>query len=282
MKRYLSILFAVVLSLSLVTAVLAGATPDATFTIGDISVLPGGTITVPVMAQDVDSSYEVCQAGIDLQYDASVVTVTNVTKGDIPSGLWIWDWEVFANNVATYQMDFFNVYEGNIIIAYVTFQAVGNPGDSCELQFGDWGNRFLGTFLSNYSGVDVSPLTFDDGTFTILSPLKEVEIDIKPGSDPNSINLKSKGVVPVAVLTTDDFDASDVDPTTVEFAGAEPVRWTMEDVDGDGDLDMLFHFKTQDLEELDEDSTDATLTGQTTGGIPIAGADTVNIVPKGK
>lgn len=106
----------------------------------------------------------------------------------------------------------------------------------------------------------------------------EVDIDIKPGSDPNSINLKSKGVVPVAVLTTDDFDASAADPATVVFAGASPVRWTAEDVDSDGDLDMLFHFKMQDL-NLTGASTEATLTGKTTDGTPIKGTDTVNIVP---
>jgi hypothetical protein len=109
----------------------------------------------------------------------------------------------------------------------------------------------------------------------------EVSIDIKPGSDPNSINLKSKGVVPVAVLTTDDFDASTVDPETVLFADVEPVRWKMEDVDDDGDMDMLFHFKTQEL-NLDENSTEATLTGDTTDGKQILGTDTVNIVPKAK
>lgn len=109
----------------------------------------------------------------------------------------------------------------------------------------------------------------------------QVEIDIKPGSDPNSINLKSKGVVPVAVLTADDFDASTVDPSTVEFAGASPVRWTMEDVDGDGDLDLIIHFKTQEL-GLTEDSTESTLTGETYDGELLWGTDTVNIVPKGK
>ena len=108
-----------------------------------------------------------------------------------------------------------------------------------------------------------------------------VEIDIKPGSDPNSINLKSKGVVPVAALTTEEFDASTVGPNTVAFAGAEPVRCTMEDVDGDGDTDLLLHFRTQDL-DLDENSTEATLTGETTDGMPIEGTDSVNIVPKGK
>ncbi len=110
-----------------------------------------------------------------------------------------------------------------------------------------------------------------------------VTIDIKPGSNTNSINLESKGVTPVAVLTTDDFDAGTIDPGTVLFATASPVRSTMEDVDGDGDDDMLFHFKTQDLIlNLNEDSIKATLEGATIGGTPIAGTDSVDIVPKGK
>jgi hypothetical protein len=112
-------------------------------------------------------------------------------------------------------------------------------------------------------------------------PVVQVTIDIKPGSDPNSINLKSKGVVPVAVLTTDDFDASTVDPDTAVFAGASPLRWAMEDVDGDGDIDLLFHFKTQEL-NLDENSTEATLTSDTTDGKHIEGTDAVNIVPGSK
>jgi hypothetical protein len=124
---------------------------------------------------------------------------------------------------------------------------------------------------------------FNDGHYFDyfgLEPLSAfVDIDIKPGSCPNSINLKSKGVVPVAVLTTENFDASTIEPDTVEFADAHPVRYTMEDVDGDGDLDMLFHFKTQDL-DLVKDSTEAALTGETTDGTLIEGWDTVKIVPK--
>ncbi len=105
-----------------------------------------------------------------------------------------------------------------------------------------------------------------------------VAIDIKPGSYPNSINLKSKGVVPVAVLTSPDFDATTVDRATVEFAGAAPLRWAWEDVDDDGDVDLLFHFKTQEL-NLDENSTEATLTGETLTGNEIEGTDEVRIVP---
>jgi hypothetical protein len=120
------------------------------------------------------------------------------------------------------------------------------------------------------------------GYATAVPPVLEVDLDIKPGSDPNSINLGSKGVVPVAVLTTDDFDAGTVDPVTVLFAGASPVRRTMEDVDGDGDLDLLFHLKTQELVDLNESSTEAILTGTTFGGHDVEGTDTVDIVPKDK
>jgi hypothetical protein len=47
------------------------------------------------------------------------------------------------------------------------------------------------------------------------------EIDIKPGSFPNSINPRSKGVIPVAILTTDTFDATTVDPLSVTFGPDE-------------------------------------------------------------
>jgi len=113
-------------------------------------------------------------------------------------------------------------------------------------------------------------------------PCGKATIDIKPGSYPNSINLKSKGVVPVAVLSTAEYDATLIDPETVLFAGAGPVRWTVEDVwPYDGKPDMLFHFNTQDL-NLDANSTEATLTGSTYDGQDFQGTDAVRIVPGSK
>lgn len=68
-----------------------------------------------------------------------------------------------------------------------------------------------------------------------------VTIDIKPGSYPNSINLGSNGNVPVAIFSTEDFDATTVDPLTITLAGAEVrIRGRgdssryYQDVDGDG------------------------------------------------
>ena len=80
--------------------------------------------------------------------------------------------------------------------------------------------------------------------------ISKVAIDIKPGSDPNSINLKSKGVIPVAILSTDTFDATTIDPLSVSFGPHGAMeghgRGHIEDVNGDGLPDLVLHFRTQE------------------------------------
>lgn len=109
----------------------------------------------------------------------------------------------------------------------------------------------------------------------------QIQIDIKPGGFPNSVNPKSKGVIPVAILTTSAFDASTVDLATVRFgaSGTEAVaaHSALEDVDGDGDLDLILHFNTQET-GIVCGNTSASLTGKTFGGQPIKGSDSINTV----
>jgi hypothetical protein len=118
----------------------------------------------------------------------------------------------------------------------------------------------------------------------------EVEIDIKPGSDPNSINCNNPNeVITVAILTTDDFDATTVDHTTVTFEGAseththpktgEPLRHE-EDVDGDGDIDLVFHFLQGDT-DLTCESEEGVLMGETFDGDPVQGTDAVRMIDAG-
>ena len=76
---------------------------------------------------------------------------------------------------------------------------------------------------------------------------------------------------------TFNFDASNVDPGSVEFAGAKSIRWNFEDVNSDGHLDLLLHFKTEKV-TLTVDSENANLMGKTYDNIYIQGKDTVNIV----
>ncbi|NIM15434.1 MAG: hypothetical protein GTO45_25950 [Candidatus Aminicenantes bacterium] len=112
-----------------------------------------------------------------------------------------------------------------------------------------------------------------------------VEIDIKPGSWPNAITPRSKGVIPVAILTTDNFDATNVDPLSVKFGPGEAAeahgKGHIEDVDNDGDLDMVLHFKTQET-GIQHGYTNACLTGKTMDGKSIEGCDDIVTVGKGK
>ena len=122
-----------------------------------------------------------------------------------------------------------------------------------------------------------------------------VYIDIKPGSDPNSICLSNQGLLPVAILSTDNFDATQIDPISLELGGvvvsergggskkAPKIAYSIKDVDGDGDLDIMAFFSVPDLVGeggLTLITTSLELTGTLTNGTPIVGADLVRIVPE--
>lgn len=106
-----------------------------------------------------------------------------------------------------------------------------------------------------------------------------IKIDIKPGEVPNSINLGSKGTVPVAVLASNTFDARTVDPSSISFAGAPVVRSSIEDVNHDGKPDLVVHVNTADL-KLTAGDTQAVLVGKTFSGMLIRGVDNVRVVPQ--
>jgi hypothetical protein len=117
----------------------------------------------------------------------------------------------------------------------------------------------------------------NSGEFNVeINPF--VTIDIKPDEVPNSINPRNNGVIPVAILTNEAFNASSVDPATVRFGatGTETAAQhsALEDVDGDGDLDMILQFRTQQT-GIACGATMATLTGRTFSGQAIQGSDSV-------
>jgi hypothetical protein len=71
-------------------------------------------------------------------------------------------------------------------------------------------------------------------------------IDIKPGDDTNSINLKGMKIISVAILSAADFDApSDVDQATLSFgvtgdeASFKSFARKPKDVNGDGSKDLV-------------------------------------------
>lgn len=117
----------------------------------------------------------------------------------------------------------------------------------------------------------------------------EVNLDIKPGSDPNAVNPKSRGVIPVAILHTNDFDPTQrVDVSTLRFGvpdvvdtggGARPAHTGghIEDVDKDGDDDLVLHFPTQNTGFSSNDNV-GKLVGKTKDGTPLFATDRIKSV----
>jgi hypothetical protein len=110
-----------------------------------------------------------------------------------------------------------------------------------------------------------------------------IEIDIKPGSDPNSINPDDGGVVPVALLGSDAFDVSEVDAATLKFGPGDAAPDHdhgphVEGVNADGLPDLLTHFDTGES-GIVFGTLVACLSGETLDGKPFNGCDDVRTVP---
>lgn len=176
----------------------------------------------------------------------------------------------------------------------------GSPSQTfqCELPFGIVESVGGGNDTYGWGGLAFVPLR------TVVA------VDIKPGSCPNPLNTKSKGVLPVAVLGTANFDVTQIDPATVSLEGVSPLRWTLADVGtpfepalgkddcfedcsedcGDDCMDIMLNFDRQEVVEAlgevsDRDCLVLTVTGnlkQEFGGNPIIGEDVVLILKKGK
>ncbi|MFW6195493.1 MAG: hypothetical protein ACOC5M_03115, partial [Chloroflexota bacterium] len=135
-----------------------------------------------------------------------------------------------------------------------------------------------------------------------------VQINIKPGSDPNAVNPRSKGKISVAVLATDAgeyglpvaFDATTIDPLSVRFGPADVLETgggafeshgmghledslEMDEQTSDGDTDVVLHFKTQET-GIDATTTEACVIGSYLGPDDLLhsffGCDAVSIRPK--
>ncbi len=165
---------------------------------------------------------------------------------------------------------------------------------------GSWGP----SFWDNYVGND-----YILSTAWALLTLQKVTIppeygfDIKPTSCPNPLNVKSRGVLPVAILGTENADVTQIDPASVELVGVAPLRWFYEDVatpvpedadtcdcttEGpDGYLDLTLKFSTQSIVAQLEPVGDGeerilALTAETFDGLGFTLYDCVRILDKRK
>jgi len=243
-----------------------------------------------------------------LVYDGSLWSIAYHTEEDQIRSMAVYDGKLYAGGYPAGKIFVFDGIswgisfdssEEKVIYSLavhndILYAGTGVFGDIYGFDGSQWINAFdsperevlsLASYMGNlYAG------TTEDGR--IYGPCETiVDIDIKPCSDPNSINCKNmKGVIPVAILTTDVFDATNVDHRTVYFGKngteasethinkktGEPKRHE-KDVDGDGDMDLVFHFRFGDtgIECGDEE---AILTGDTFDGQKIKGSDTIRTV----
>ena len=179
---------------------------------------------------------------------------------------------------------------GNIIFYYWSF--FGSEGPPWIEQFyltgpspsKTWDDPFtslinLRVFDDEHSFIGGQQSFGDDLAYLVVL---DVIIDIKPGSYPNSINLKSKGVISVALLNENYFIPEDVVISTVSFGHsgveAQPVHWAYEDIDNDQDIDLILHFKTQHA-GFQEGDIEGILIAYLTNGKRIHAEDSIQIVP---
>jgi hypothetical protein len=169
------------------------------------------------------------------------------------------------------------------------------PGSSCTIDF-----TFTPTGVGSRTG-QLLAYDEDNEQWETVLPLSGVgvfpeelslTIDIKPGTEENSINTKTHGVVPVAILGDSVFNVDLLDVTTLRFGpnGAapahdltDPIVYAMhrQDVDGDGYFDLVCHFRQQET-GIALGDTEACIRGYThdtgNGPIPATGCGSVRTV----
>jgi hypothetical protein len=158
--------------------------------------------------------------------------------------------------------------------------------------------RYIRLFLERTDATGTGELA----EFRALAPAAiSVNIDIKPESSPNPLNVESKGVLPVAILGTEDFDVTEVNIASIRLEGAAPIRSIIEDVSTplldkqdecgcasegeDGFDDLTLKFDTQEVvsalgKVADADRLVLTLTGELSDRSPIEGKDCINTLSK--
>jgi hypothetical protein len=164
-------------------------------------------------------------------------------------------------------------------------EVIGTGTGPYELDFGVASGP-MDTSMQTVTGIAEAGQT---DTYTVsmaggqpISIERQIRIDIRPGSDPAPMNVGSRGVVPVAILSSPTLDARTVEFKTLTFGPAQAPTLDkqagVEDVSGDGRPDLVIHFDNTKT-GITKGATQACLSGKLTSGLAVKGCDAITTVP---
>src|SRR5574341_672087 len=207
---------------------------------------------------------KITACGGSAKYSLSAGEVITVKCGSVTT-------QVYQGPV---QVEFFTA-DGSTLIASATIET-GNiitydPEDK--------------SFTADPDNPSSTSITMADGNTITVDPGETIQqlsvnIDIKPGGTPNTINLKKDKTVTGALLGSASFNVNSVDKSTLKFGGHKlqsPIRTSIEDVNKDSIKDLVIQFSVPPLGFTVGD-TQACLTGLTQDGTPFLGCDSVRII----
>lgn len=211
-----------------------------------------------------------------LSVDRAILDLEVITNVLAPTAFTNWD--VIINGTPVGNFNVLDGYTGTVHVD-VSFPPLAGPEYVVELRVTNEVASGAGSITLAYADPYAHSIMF--------MGVREASVDIKPMSWPNPVNVKSKGVVPVAVLGSEMFDATTIDPMTVSLAGVMPTKWSVSDANYDGYMDMVFHFDTQTLvgalgPVADGDEMMLSMMGMLSDGNWFYGSDMIRVLVKGK
>jgi hypothetical protein len=123
----------------------------------------------------------------------------------------------------------------------------------------------------------------EDGVGVDFDLCRIVGVDVKPGNSENKINFSNdNGTLKVAFLSSEGFDATEVDGSTAEIGGVLASSSQIKDVDHDGIDDILITFDMSDLIDGDavgNSTSSLTMRALLGDGSCVEGTDAVQSIP---
>ena len=218
-----------------------------------------------------------------------------LSAATIPTGQWVHVAGVYNDSVSPSRLDVYvnGVLNNGPSTTEPFVSPVATNDEPVLIGAGDLGSDARDFFKGRIDEVELFDRALTAAEILSLygagafGKIATISIDVKPGNgdEVDPINLGSQGTTPVAILSTETFDATTLNIASLRFAGASvnikkngQLHYSIEDVNGDGATDVMLHFPTKDL-ELTESSTEAALTGTTEAGRCITATDSIVIVP---